>query len=72
MIVKNNYQCLLAWFTFYQQLMNQIKNHQVHWWIFIGLSGENRTHNTDLGGPRYIHLTTERNIQFLRCIYTHI
>lgn len=31
-----------------------------------GLPGENRTHNTDLGGPRYIHLTTERYIQFYR------
>ncbi len=26
----------------------------------IGLSGGNRTHNRNLGGSRYIHLTTER------------
>lgn len=32
----------------------------------FGLPGENRTHNTDLGGPRYIHLTTESYIQFFR------
>lgn len=35
---------------------------------FFGLPGENRTHNTDLGGPRYIHLTTESYIQFLQDI----
>lgn len=35
---------------------------------FFGLPGENRTHNTDLGGPRYIHLTTERYMQFLQDI----
>ena len=29
-----------------------------------GLPGGNRTHNRDLGGPRYIHLTTRRNIDF--------
>ena len=29
-----------------------------------GLPGGNRTHNRDLGGPRYIHLTTRRNIEF--------
>ena len=27
-----------------------------------GLPGGNRTHNRDLGGPRYIHLTTGRKL----------
>ena len=29
-----------------------------------GLPGENRTHNRNLGGSRYIHLTTGRNVIF--------
>lgn len=29
-----------------------------------GLPGENRTHNRNLGGSRYIHLTTGRFLYF--------
>ena len=32
--------------------------------ISFGLPGENRTHNRNLGGSRYIHLTTGRFLYF--------
>ena len=34
-----------------------------------GLPGENRTHNRNLGGSRYIHLTTGRFFMFLKLFY---
>ena len=42
-----------------------VKNKEKSPWIFgprakTGLPGENRTHNRNLGGSRYIHLTTGR------------